>query len=133
MKKGLLFGTLLAVITLALSSCDNDYWYGYHNHEVLGYWEADYAVDGGGSYTLYDNERDAYRFYSDGTGEYYYYDRYGYWTRVSLRWEDRGGRRLWVRYSDGAPSEYLDYDFDRYGYLLISRDNFDTYRGYRYR
>ncbi len=133
MKKGLFYAMLLAVITLMVSGCRTDWDGGYYRHEVLGYWEADYAVDGAGSYTLYSNEIDAYRFYDDGTGEYYYYDRYGYWTRVSLRWDDRGGRRLWVRYSDGAPSEYLDYDFDRYGNLLISRDNFHTYRGYRLR
>ena len=132
MKKRLLYSTLIAVLLLGVSACSDD-WYGYYNHEVLGYWEADYGYDGYSSYTLPNSDLDAYEFFDNGTGYYYYYDRYGQWVKTSLRWDDRGGRRLWVRYTDGAPSEYLDYDFDRYGYLLISRDNFRSYRGYRYR
>ena len=43
---------------------------------------------------------DYYTFYSDGTGYYTYYDRYGYAYDEDFYWEERTGGRLYITYYD---------------------------------
>jgi len=119
--------TLLLAVTLA--SCSDDDKYPYWT-DVLGSWESVYGVEYGTSYDLYSYDIVRYDFYGNYTGRYTYYDEYYVLRYVDFNWNIYD-YTLEINYYDGDWS-YLYYDFDNWGYLLLSTDyNFNYYTAYR--
>ena len=117
---------LVAVISMTLSSCEEDYrWY---ESDLIGSWESSYGVDEYGEYDIRGYDVVRFDFYSNHTGRYTYYSIYGL-DYVDFDWRaDRGF--LQIDYYDGT-YENLYYDFD-HGYLLLSPDRyFRHYTAYR--
>lgn len=111
---------VLAVVAMALSSCNSRYF-----SPVEGYWCAFYNEHGE---LRFETDYDEYHFNGDGSGYYGYYDDYGNWRVMSFTWDDFG-RYVEFYFPDGGTS-YLYYQFVD-GYLEFSADSyFYSYTGY---
>lgn len=126
----------LAVLTIGLSACNDDYWNNNDGYDsrLVGHWTSTFGNNGKGEFDLLSTEVDAYVFYDNNRGYYGFYESRGgalRWIEVDFRWvADRYNRVARVDYADGK-SENLYYEFDRYGALLISRNyNMYPYIGY---
>lgn len=121
---------LLAVISMAISSCsewDSPY---YYNESIVGSWESYYGYNGYGEYDLRGYDVVRYEFYGNYWGRYYYYSRLGMLNYLDFEWETRGSR-LYIWYEDGDYDE-LYYGFNEYRYLVLSKSrHFNQYVVYR--
>ena len=115
MKK-LYFMFLLAIMSTVMVSCDG--WNEpYYIDDIVGSWETYYGYDGYAEYDIMGYDMDRFDFYSDYTGRYTYYSRYGL-TYLDFDWDTRNGR-LFIWYENGNYDEFY-YGFDDYGYLVLS-------------
>lgn len=108
---------ILALMGVVLSSCNRVEFY---DAPFLGTWDAVYYVENGYRDVLYRDEVHSYVFYSDGTGVYRGYDKYGYEYQDRFYWDEGVNGKLYLRYRDGG-NQVLFYDFDR-RYLLLTED-----------
>lgn len=127
--------TLVALATLMLTSCTEDFW-NDTDSRLYGEWTSTYERKGGSTYDLLSYEVDCYTFNNNGRGIYGYYVTRGgstQWYEVEFRWEARRNERTaYIRYADGQ-SETLYYDFDKAGNIVLSRDpNMYNYVGYEW-
>ncbi len=107
---------LLSVMTLSLTSCEDDeHYYG----SVVGVWELesdDYGI-------VPEIDIDKYAFYPDGTGVYGCYDNRGVWiSDIPFLWSYgwAGPGTICIDFG-GANEYYYYYDFDG-PYLMLSED-----------
>lgn len=130
MKKFYYFA-MIALLGVAMSSCDDRrHWDEPYWNFLVGNWESVYGVKGNMSYDLYGTDVVRYEFYNNGYGRYYFYDDFGGYYYYNLEWESYDDR-INIYYEDNT-REYLYYDWDDYGYLLLSPDrNFYRYTAYR--
>ena len=92
----------MVVVALSLSGCeDEDSWFS----DIPGRWQ---LVEIDGRY-VDEWDCDYYTFYSDGTGYYTYYDRYGYGYDEDFYWEERTGGRLYITYYDPSWGSVMCY------------------------
>ncbi|MBR1882527.1 MAG: hypothetical protein IJ808_05855 [Muribaculaceae bacterium] len=120
MKK-LYYLATLAVLMLAVTSCEDD-----DHYYILGHWEKVAVVENGYEYPLDYGEYEEYYFYDDGTGIY--------WSETGIQteffWNTDYNNQLYIRHSDGL-TERLYYRM-RHGELLLSEDwAFNNYRVFR--
>ena len=128
MKK-IYYMMLLALVSMTMVSC-HDWDSPYYYDDIVGSWVSEYGSDMYGEYDIRGFDVVSYDFFSNYTGNYYYYNYYGQACTIGFDWDARGGR-LFIRYYDGD-IEYLYYGFDNYGYLLLSTDShFYQYTAYR--
>jgi len=119
---------LCAIMAMTLASCDDDEPHRYWD-DLLGGWESEYGVDEYGEYDISGYDVIRYEFYSDYTGQYSYYSTYGL-TYIGFNWYVQGDVLL-LDYYDGT-NERVYYDFDNWGYLILSPDpSFYYYTAYR--
>ena len=130
MKK-IYYMLLLAVIAVTVVSCDGwDPPYSWDNRSLVGSWESYYGCEGNYVYDIVGYDQVRYDFYANRTGRWTCFDRYYRLTYVDFDW-DAYGSNLIIRYYDGD-TDYLYYDFDRNGDLLLSLDrDFYHYTAYR--
>jgi len=133
MKK-IYYMMLLALVSMTMVSChdwDTPYDTPTYVDDIVGAWVSEYGSDAYGEYDIRGYDVVRYEFYSNYTGNYYYYDYYGRYYSVGFDWQLMRGGRLFIRYYDGD-SEYLYYGYDDYGYLILSTDSrFYQYTAYR--
>ena len=99
--------------------------------DIVGCWEAYCANDGYGEFDIWDTDKDRYEFYSDGTGQYIYFSRYGF-TYFDFDWETRSNGTVKIWYDNGDWDEFY-YSFNCYDDLILSDSrNFHRYVVYRY-
>ena len=119
---------LLAFMSMAMTSCDS--WDSpYYVEDIVGSWVSYYGHDSYGEYDILGYDVVRYDFYSNYTGRYTYYSRYGL-DYVNFDWDTRGDR-LFINYYDGD-REFLYYGYDRNGDLIMATDShFYNYTAYR--
>lgn len=115
----------LATLSLALSSCGDDW--EYWNSPLLGHWEKVSVIENGREYDLEIGEYEEYTFYDNGTGVY----RNEFGTRVHFDWYERSGHRVEMRFDDGI-DEYLYYEFEGDYLLLYENSSRRDGRVFRY-
>lgn len=101
--------------------------------QMVGHWVSDYEYDGYRTYDCWGESE--YSFHANGTGEYYYYDEWGYRVSDFFRWDvTRSNIRITFDNSNYYGSTlYFYYEWDRDGDLLLSTDyNLREYIAYRY-
>lgn len=109
MKKICIFA-VLAVLTLGLSGCEEDWYPGF-----IGEWD---LIEAGG-FPVDSRYADAYDFYDNGTGVYYFVDDYGYPCEEWFRWDADEYTIHIVFDSYYMGTAFWYYDYDRY-YLYLS-------------
>ena len=110
MKKICIFA-VLTVLTLGLSGCEED-WY---RPGFIGEWD---LIEAGG-FPVDSRYADAYDFYDNGTGVYYFVDDYGYLCEEWFRWDADEYTIHIVFDSYYMGTAFWYYDYDRY-YLYLS-------------
>ena len=115
---------ILIVTTLALNSCDGEFVY---VEDLVGQWE---MVDNDG-YPVTKFEADYYQFYSDRTGTYSYYDRFGRMWTDDFYWDTLYGEELHISFRDPSIGTMMCYyQVDRNHLFLSDHPSFDHYNTY---
>ena len=122
----LLLMALLSVMTMSLTSCEEDEHY-YGN--VVGIWELQSDEYG----YVPDIDVDKYAFYPDGTGVYGCYNDKGYWiSDIPFLWSYgwNGPGSICIDFG-GANEYYYYYDFDGLNLVLSEDPYFRSWLSYR--
>lgn len=116
---------IIMILGAVSTSCVNDR---YYDEPFLGTWDAVSYVEYDREYDLRPGEWHRFAFYSDGTGAFEQADG----LRTRFYWDEYGRERIELRHNDGV-RETLYFDFDRAGYLLLSKyRDFRTYFVYHW-
>ena len=113
----------LAVLAVALGSCDHDVFYS----DLIGRWQLVAIIENGHEYDPIRGEYEEYTFYDNGRGMYL--NEFG--TRVEFWWDEYGRDRVHIRYSDGL-NETLYWRVDGNYLELCDTPSFRTGRLFRY-
>lgn len=119
--KTLLMATLVAMMALGTTSCDDEYDY----RDIAGCWEL-YADEVG---PVNEYDVDKYYFYEDGSGTYGYYD-HGEWVGdVTFVWSFSGDHSICVDFGRGERYYYY-VDMRGRSLYLSEYPDFYTYLQY---
>ena len=94
---------MAAVLSLSLTSCDDDYYYGpgyNYDSDLIGTWEL-FQANG---YPVTGYDVNWIEFYRNGNGTYYYYD-HGQGYEMDLRYDVDfyySTSKLYISYADGS-------------------------------
>lgn len=131
MKKNLLLPILTAVVcAVAFTSCDDDdYYYGYdtyYDRDLPGQWDL-LTINGR---FVYDDEKNFFDFYTNGSGKYYYYKNGNqYWEWIDWYcYYDYSTPVLHIKYSDGVPLDCAYHFNSNASRLYLQWTEADGYR-----
>lgn len=115
---------LVVAASLSLQSCDAEFVF---VEDIVDSWV---LVESDG-YVIEGYDADYYRFYSDHTGFYSYYDRFGRLWDEEFYWETRPGGEIYITFRDAGLGSMMCYYRVERDYLYFSDDprffHYDVY------